>query len=104
MVNCQLQQILDLLLNVLNLFCRFEACYHLTFLINQELGEVPLDVGLLFVVRVGLSQHVIKNVCNGVFHIPTCKALLFFQELEEWVGIVAINLNFLEAWEVCSEV
>ena len=44
MVNCQLQQIFDLLLNVLNLFRRFEACYHLSEVyVNKNRWNNPPD-------------------------------------------------------------
>jgi hypothetical protein len=34
--------------------------------------------------------------------VPTSKAFTFFQEFEQWVCIVAINLNLLEARKLCT--
>ena len=34
--------------------------------------------------------------------VPTCEALTFFQELEQWVSIVAINLDLLETRKLCT--
>ena len=34
--------------------------------------------------------------------VPTSKAFTFFQEFEQWVSIVAINLNLLEARKLCT--
>ena len=34
--------------------------------------------------------------------VPTSEALTFFQELEQWVSIVAINLDLLETRKLCT--
>ncbi len=83
---------------------RLEAGNHLSFLVNQELSEIPLDVGLLTVVGVSFLQHVVKNMSNGVRHIPSVETFLLLQELEERVGIVTVHLDLLEAGEFCAEV
>ena len=99
-----LQQFFDSLVDVLDLFCRFEACYNLTLLVDKELSEVPLDIGLLLVVGVGLREHVIQDMGNRVFHIPSSKTFLFCQELVEWFRIVTIDFDFFETGKLCAEV
>ena len=34
--------------------------------------------------------------------VPTCETLTFFQELEQWVSIVTINLDLLETRKLCT--
>jgi len=99
-----LEQLLDLLGDVLNLLCRLKTCNDLAFLVDEELGEVPFDVSLLFVVGIGLRQHVVKDGGNGMIHIPAGKAFLLLQELVQWVGILAVHLDLLETGELRAEV
>ena len=89
--------------NIVNALCGLETGNNLSFLVNQEFGEVPLDIGLLLVVWVSFAQHVVQNWSDGVVHIPTCKPLLLLQELIQWLGILAVYLYFLKAWEFGAE-
>ena len=98
-----MQQLFNLSCDVFKLLRGLETGYHLSALVDEELREVPLDVGTLLVVGVGLRQHVVEDVCDGVLHVPTGKALLLLEELEERVGIVAVHLHLLEAGEVGAE-
>ena len=41
---------------------------------------------------------------NGVLHVPTSKAFLFFQELEQGLSIVAIHLDLLETGKFGAKV
>ena len=66
--------------NVLNLLSRFEAGHHLTFFVDEELREVPLDVGLLLVVGIGLGEHLVEDGGYGVSLVPTSKAFLLRAE------------------------
>ena len=64
-------------------FCgRLEAGYNLTLLVNEELGEVPLDIGTLLVVRISLAQHLVENRVERVALVPTSKALHSFRNLK----------------------
>ena len=98
-----MNELFNLSFNILGFLRWLEAGNNLTALVDEELREVPLDVGLLLVVGVGLREHVVEDVGDGVFHIPACKALLLLQELEQRIGIVAIHLHLLEAGEVGTE-
>ena len=98
------QQFFNLLFDVGDLLGGFKAGNHLTFLVDEEFGEVPLDVGLLLIVRVCLREHIVEDVGDGVLHIPAGKTLLLLQELVEGVGIVAVDLDLLEARELRAEV
>ena len=99
-----LQQFFNLSLDVLQFLSCFEASHDLSLLVDEELGEVPLDVGLLLVVGVRLGKHILEQGSNGVVHIPSCETLLLLEELEKGIGIVAIDLDLLEAGELCAEV
>ena len=55
------QQFLNLLFDVSDLLSGFEAGDNLALLVDEELGEVPLDVSLLLVVRVCLRQHFVQQ-------------------------------------------
>ena len=99
-----LQQCLNLLGNILDALCGLETGYNLSLLVDQELGEVPLDGGFLLVVGIFFRQHILKNRRNGVVHIPSGKAFLLLQELEEGIGIVAVYLDLLEAREFCAKI
>ena len=98
------QQLLNLLGNVLNVLCGLETGYHLSLLVDEELGEVPLDGGFLLIVGILFRQHLFENRRKLMIHVPSGEAFLLLQELEEGVGIVAVYLDFLEAWELSAEV
>ena len=57
----QLQPLFDLLSDDLKTSGRFETSDNLTFLVDQELGEVPLDVGAFLIVRISLAQHLVEH-------------------------------------------
>lgn len=46
--------------NYVKTCCWLKTCYYLSLLVDEELGEVPLDVGTLLVVRISLAQHLVK--------------------------------------------
>ena len=50
----RLEELLDLFGDMLDLLCGLETGYHLSLLIDEELGEVPFDIGFLLVVGVSL--------------------------------------------------
>ena len=93
-----------MLFNVFCLLSWLEAGNHLSLLVDEEFGEVPLDVGLLLVVGISFGKHVIEDVGNGVLHIPSSKAFLLLKELKQGVGIFAVHLYLLEAWEFGAKV
>ena len=98
------QQFLNLCFDMLNLLGRLVTGNDHAALVDEELGEIPLDVGFLHVVRVFLGKHIVEDVSNGVLHIPAGKAFLLREVLEQRVGIVAIDLHLLEAGELCAEI
>ena len=85
---------------MLNLLSRLEACHYLTLLVDQELGEVPLDLSTLLIIGVCLGQHLVENRIERMGLIPAGKALLALEELIQRIGIVAIHLQLLEAGEI----
>ena len=80
----QLQPLFDLLSDDLKTSGRLETSDNLTFLVDQELGEVPLDVGAFLIVRISLAQHLVEHWVERMCLIPTSKTLGFFQELKQW--------------------
>ena len=96
----RLQECLHGLLDVLDLLSRLEACHYLTLLVDQELGEVPLDLCALLVIGISLRQHLVENGIERMGLIPASEALLALEELIQRIGIVAIHLQLLEAGEV----
>ena len=80
----------------------FETLNHHTALVDEEFGKIPLDIGFLLVVRIGLGEHLVEDGRQFVCLIPSCKSLLLFQKFEQWVGIVAIDLDFLESGKFCA--
>ena len=85
---------------MLYLLCRLVAFHHLAFLVDEELGEVPLDVGFLLIVRVGLRKHLLQDGIDGMRLVPAGEAFLLLEELIEGRGIVAVDLYLLELWEL----
>ena len=83
-----------------NFLGRFKPGYYHTLLVDEELSEIPLDVGLAFVVGICLGEHLVENRIDGMRLIPTGKTFLLFEEFIERVGIVAIDLQFLELREL----
>ena len=51
----------DSLLDIGERSRRFEAADHPAVLAGKKLREVPLDRGLLRVVRIGLAKHLLQN-------------------------------------------
>ena len=98
------QFFLNLGLYDLHLGGGLEAGYHLALLVDEELGEVPLDVGLLLVVGVCLAEHVVQNSCQVVLGIPAGEAFLLLQELVQGICILAVDLDLLETRELGAEV
>ena len=86
--------------DVLYLLGRFKAWDDHAALVGEELGEVPFDVSLLLIVGILFAEHVVEDVGDGVFHIPSGKSFLLLQELVERVGIGAVYLEFLESGEL----
>ena len=50
----------------LHVGCRFEAGNDISFPVDDELGEVPFDIGLLVPIRIGLRKHLFEQFLVGV--------------------------------------
>ena len=74
-LSLEVQPLFDSLSDDIETCGRLEASYNLTLLVNEELGEVPLDIGTLLVVRISLAQHLVENRVERVALVPTSKAL-----------------------------
>ena len=101
-LSLEVQPLFDSLSDDIEACGRLEAGYNLTLLVNEELGEVPLDIGTLLVVRISLAQHLVENRVERVALVPTSKALTFFQKFEERGSIVSVYLDLLVALELCA--
>ena len=94
-----LQQFLNLCINVLEALGRLETCHYDTFLVNEELGEVPFDAWIALVVGVFLGENLIEDRSDVVVHVPACKSLLRCKELVQGFSVFAVHLDFLETWK-----
>ena len=101
-LSLEVQPLFDCLSDDIEACGRLEASYNLTLLVNEELGEVPLDISTLLVVRISLAQHLVENRVERMTLVPTSKALTFFQEFEERGSIVSVYLDLLVALELCA--
>ena len=81
---------------------RLEASHNLSLLVDEELGEVPLDVWAFLVVRVSLAEHLVEHRVERMALVPAGEALAFLQELEERSGVVAVYLDLLVALELSA--
>ena len=95
-----LNNLFNLLCDIVEALCRFESSHYHSALVDEELGEVPLDIALLLVVRVGLAEHLVEDWGEGMALVPAGKTALLLQETEERVGIVAVDLDLPETGEV----
>ena len=55
------QKLFDLSLDIGDLLCGLEAGHYLSLLVDEELGEVPFDVGLLLIFGISLAEHIRKD-------------------------------------------
>ncbi len=80
------------LLNELDVVGGLVACNYFAFLVDEELGEVPLDVGLLVEVRIHLAHHLVEFATDGMVEVEAFKAFLLLEEGEQWVLAWAVHL------------
>ena len=71
---------------------------------NEELGEVPFDVGILVVVGVFLAKHVVQQLAQAFVEIEAAETFLCLQIGIEGVFVRTVHLNFVELWELDVEV
>ena len=90
------EELLDVLGDVGYLFGRLIALDDLPLLVDEELGEVPLDVGALLVVGVSLREHLVEDGVDRVGLIPTGEAFLLFKEFIERGSVIAIDFYLFE--------
>ena len=87
------QFLLDARFHVLRLRGGLEAADDAAFAADEELGEVPLDVGLRCVVGIGLGEHLVEQLRQRMLGVEAGKACLALQPLVDGVGAVAIDLD-----------
>ena len=87
------QFLLDARFHVLRLRGRLEAADDIAFAADEELGEVPLDVGLRCVVGIGLGEHLVEQLRQRMLGVEAGKACLALQPLVDGMSTVAIDLN-----------
>lgn len=59
----RLEQFFNLLAHVFKAFGGFETGHHKSLLVNEELGEVPFDVGLFLIVGVFFRKNLVEYGC-----------------------------------------
>ena len=100
----KLEQRFDLLLDQLHVGSGFEACYHSSLAIDQKLGEIPLDVGIIFVVWVSFAEHIVEQRSNFVIEVKTSEWLLLFQVGEQRRSFRAVDIDFLKLRELSTKI
>ena len=53
----RLEQSGNLLFYHFHVFRRFETLYDISFSINQEFGEIPLDIRILLIIHISCQAH-----------------------------------------------
>jgi len=88
-----------LLLDVVHVVGRLEAGDDVAFAVDEELGEVPFDIGLLCEVGVGLAEHVVQERRELMAFVEAFEAFLFLQPGVERHLVLAVDVGLGELWE-----
>lgn len=94
----QSEQFLDERSNLVWRDSRIEALDYVAFAIDEELGEVPLDVATIATLAIDLGGEPEHAVHQDVAR-TTARGLLLLEVLEERRGIVTIDIDLLETRE-----
>ena len=76
------------------------AFQHSSVARDEELGEVPFDVGLLVVFGILPAQHAVHHLAALVVEVESRESLLRLQEGVERVLVGSVHLDFVELWEL----
>ena len=100
-----LEELLDLLFYVCHVVGGLEAGYDVAFAVDEELGEVPLDVGLLGEVGISLGQHVVEQWGELVALVEAFEAFLLLEPGVErhLVGSIHVSLGELGEFGAVGE-
>ena len=79
---------------------RLETSNDIAIAVDEELGEVPLDVGSLAPTWVHLVEHLFETWSQLVVGIKALEALLLLQIGEQRRCVLTIDLNLGELWEL----
>ena len=91
-------------LNVADFFRRLVTLQYASVARDKEFSEVPFDIGLLVVIGILLTHHLVHKLALLVARVKTAKALLCFQEGVERMLVGSIHLNLIELWKLDVEV
>ena len=72
---------------------RLKTAHDLAFAVNQELCEVPLDVGLRCVIGICLGEHLVQQFGERMLGCEAGKASLARQPFVDGMGILAVHFN-----------
>ena len=87
-------------LNVADFFRRLVTLQYASVARDKEFSEVPFDIGLLVVIGILLTHHLVHKLALLVARVKTAKALLCFQEGVERMLVGSIHLNLVELREL----
>lgn len=84
--------------------CGFKACYYATFPVDEELGEIPFDIGLLGIVGVGTVEYGVEHIGERMCRVETRKAFLLLEVGVERRLVGSIDVDFVETGKEGVEV
>ena len=94
-----LEKLFDLLFDVFDIVGGFEASHDVSLPINEEFGEVPLDIVALTPIGRGLVEHAFENGRELVVGIKAGEAFLLLEEGVEGKFVGAVDVRFFELRE-----
>ncbi len=89
-----LEKLGNFLGNCIHIVGRLKSLDYIATLINQELGKVPLDRGILCIVRIFLGQDFQKDGGDLVVHVKAPESLLALQIGVKWALPLSVHLDF----------
>ncbi len=90
---------LNALSDFLHIGSRLEPCYDVAFTVYDELGEVPLDVGVVLIVGITLLEHLAHHQGCGALS-ESLKTLLLLEVGEQGESILDVDVRLLHLREL----
>ena len=92
-VHQNLQSSLNSFLNLLHADSRLESADNIALTVNEELGEIPLDVVIVLVVLVHSPENAAHSQSLWAFAEAGERSVIC-EELEQRESIIALNVDF----------
>lgn len=82
---------------------RLKTLNYIALLIYEELGEVPLDGGILRIVRITFGQNFQENRGDRMVHVKSLEALLVLEEGEKGALVWTVDIDLGKARKLCPK-